>query len=361
MAQQQQQQTMKYKFLGKSGLKVSELCLGSMTFGASAWNMPSEVDESKCFEMLDRFVAAGGNFIDTADAYGLGESERIIGKWLQTQDRDSLVIGTKCRFFMKNSPNGGGLSRKHIISAVESSLERLQTHYIDLYQVHAFDAGTPLKETLMTLHELVRCGKVRYIGASNFHGWGLQKAIDLSEAMGIEVFSSLQTQYSLLCREPEWELMPVCRNEGLGVLPWSPLKGGWLTGKYDRSSSPPSEGRVAWAQGVGWEETNWSKFANEHTWNIVDRLKEISNETGRSIAQISLRWCLQRPGITSPVIGARTLAQLEDNLACLDFELSPEHMMSLSEVSAIPWPYPYNVIKRGNERDGRRRYKGVWI
>ena len=239
---------MNYRFLGKTGLRVSELCLGAMTFGR-------ETTEEVSRQILDRFVAAGGNFVDTADVYSRGASEEIVGRWLKDQPRDDLVIATKVRFPMGSGPNDVGLSRKHILAGVEASLRRLQTDYIDLYQVHCWDHVTPLEETLSTLDTLVQSGKVRYIGASNFSGWQLQKAIDLSLRMGWEPFTCLQPQYNLLCRTTEWELVPVCLNEGLGIIPWSPLRGGWLSGKYRRGmTAPPAGTRVEIAEEQGWSE-----------------------------------------------------------------------------------------------------------
>ena len=224
---------MEYRFLGKTGLKVSELCLGTMTFGR-------ETDETDSKRILNHFVELGGNFIDTADVYAESRSERIIGSWLKDRPRENLVIATKVRFPTGDGQNDEGLSRKHILAAIDNSLKRLGTDYIDLYQVHCWDDGTPLEETLSTLSNLVDIGKVRYLGVSNFSGWQLQKAIDVSRHRGWEPFSCLQPLYNLLDRDIELELLPVCENEGLGVIPWSPLRGGWLTGKYHRGmDSPP--------------------------------------------------------------------------------------------------------------------------
>jgi len=352
---------LQYNYLGRTGLKVSELCFGAMTFGENQMMLPSEHDQQVCFDLLDTFVKAGGNFIDTADAYGKGNSEKVLGNYLHSSTappREDLVIATKFFSQMGTSPNSAGASRKHIIDAVECSLSRLQTNYIDLYQIHCWDSATPFKETLTTLNDLVRSGKVRYIGASNFTGWQLQKAICTSQALGLEVFSSLQPQYSLLCRSTEWELFPVCREEGLGVLPWSPLKGGWLSGKYRRGMTKPETGsRLEWAQNVGWTETNWQNFANEHTWGLIDSLDEISKETNKTVAQVSLKWAMQRPGVSSTIIGARTKQQLEDNLGASGWQLSEQQMDVLNTKSQVPLPYPYGMIKSINTRVGRRREK----
>ena len=329
---------MDYRYLGRTGLKVSELCLGTMTFGR-------EADEATSRQMLDRFVAAGGNFIDTADVYTRGISEEIIGRWFKGQRRDDLVIATKVRFPMGDDPNNVGLSRKHILAAVDASLRRLGTDYIDLYQVHCWDPGTPLKETLSTLDQLVSSGKVRYLGASNYAAWQLQKAIDLSRAHGWERFRCLQPLYNLLDRSVEWELIPVCRNEGLGVIPWSPLRGGWLTGKYHRAMAAPPEGtRVDVAERQGWSEA-WSSYAHERTWSVVDELLAVARAVATTPAQVALNWLLQQPAVTAPIVGARTLIHLEDNLGAVGWALSSEHLRRLDAVSQIAAPYPYDFIR----------------
>ena len=260
---------MRYRFLGGTGLKVSELCLGAMTFGR-------ESSEAESMRMLDRFCAVGGNFIDTANVYSQGVSEEIVGRWLHDKRRGHFVVATKVRFGMGGGPNESGLSRKHILGSVEASLRRLGTDYIDLYQIHCWDNVTPLEETLSTLDVLVKSGKVRYIGASNFAGWQLQKAIDLCRAEGWERFVCLQPLYNLLDRTIEWEVLPVCRNEELGVIPWSPLRGGWLTGKYRRGMDTPPEGtRIEAASEKGWSEA-WSVYNTERTWSILDVLLAVA-------------------------------------------------------------------------------------
>jgi aryl-alcohol dehydrogenase-like predicted oxidoreductase len=329
---------MEYRNLGRTGLKVSELCLGAMTFGR-------ECDEKLSHQLLDRFAAAGGSFIDTADVYSNGISEEIIGNWLKGKDRENVVLATKVRFGTEppgvRTPNRFGLSRKHIMAEVDESLRRLKTDYIDLYQVHNWDAGTPLEETLSALNDLVRAGKVRYIGASNFSGWQLQKAIDLSHAHGWARFSCLQPLYNLLDRETEWELLPVCRNEGLGMIPWSPLRGGWLSGKFHRGMTAPVAGtRIELAGDRGWSES-WERYGNEHTWDVVDTLTAIAKERGKETAPVALNWLLRQPGVTAPIIGARNLQQLESNLGAAGWSLTPEEVKRLDEVSARPWPYPY--------------------
>ncbi|KAK6968082.1 hypothetical protein BgiMline_027939, partial [Biomphalaria glabrata] len=235
-------------FLGQSGLKVSNLCLGTMTFGESQTGRIGQSDEDLSHQIINRFVERGGNFFDTANVYGRGTSENILGKWLERQTRDNFIIATKVRSNMgvENNPNNVGLSRKHITSSIDASLGRLRTDYVDLYQAHAFDDGTRLEETLRTFDDLVRAGKVRYIGVSNFTGWQLQKLVDTSERLGLNPIVSLQQQYSLVCRESEFEPFQVCKTAGIGVLPWSPLKGGLLTGKVKRGVEP-TEGRLGWS------------------------------------------------------------------------------------------------------------------
>jgi aryl-alcohol dehydrogenase-like predicted oxidoreductase len=334
---------MKYRFLGKTGLKVSELCLGAMTFGR-------EADEETSLRILDRFVEAGGNFIDTADVYTQGASEEIVGRWLKGKNRDDFIIATKVRFPMGQGPNDVGLSRKHILAGVEASLRRLRTDYIDLYQVHCWDGSTPLEESLSTLNDLVRSGKVRYIGASNYSGWQLQKAIDLSRHMGWEAFTCLQPLYNLLDRSLEWELLPVCQNEGLGIIPWSPLRGGWLSGKFRRGMSAPPEGtRVKIAEEQGWSES-WSAYNNERTWSVLDVLFAVAEEVDKTPAQVAINWLLQRPGVTAPIIGARNLEQLESNLGAAGWALSEAHMAQLNQVSDQALPYPYNAIAGAQKR-----------
>lgn len=332
---------MEYRFLGRTGLKVSELCLGAMLFG-------SRTDEPTAHQILDRFVEAGGNFIDTADAYGAGASEEVLGRWLRHRSRDDLVIATKVFVAMGPGPNQAGAGRKHLIEAVEASLRRLGTDYIDLYQIHVFDDATPIEETLSTLDRLVRDGKVRFLGVSNYAAWQVQKSVDLARQHGWEPIVCLQPLYNLLDREAEWDLIPVCRNEGLGVLPWSPLRGGWLSGRYRRDlAGPPAGSRVAADPDAdGWPEA-WDLYANERTWDVIDTLVDVAKQTGRTPAQVALRWLMQRPGVTAPIVGARTLEQLTDNLgAAVGEPLSEEHMRRLTAVSDRPLPYPYGLLRR---------------
>jgi aryl-alcohol dehydrogenase-like predicted oxidoreductase len=272
---------------------------------------------------------------------------------MKTQQRDDLVIATKVRGNMGSGPNDEGLSRKHILSGVESSLRRLATDYIDLYQIHQWDSGTLFEETLSTLNSLVQVGKVRYIGASNLTGWQLQKAIDLCKQMGWEVFSCLQPLYNLLDRSIEYEILPVCQNEGVGVIPWSPLRGGWLSGKFRRGMTAPPEGtRIDTAEKMGWGEA-WRVYDNEHTWQVIDTLCSVGEKIGKTPAQVALKWVLERPGVTAPIIGARSLAQLEDNLGSVGWILDDESMARLIKASDLPLPYPYKQV---SEEYARRKH-----
>jgi aryl-alcohol dehydrogenase-like predicted oxidoreductase len=248
---------------------------------------------------------------------------------------------------MGDGPNDMGLSRKHILASVEDSLRRLGTDYIDLFQVHAWDAATPLEETLSTLHDLVRRGVVRYIGASNYRAWQLQKAIYVSRQNGWESFACLQPQYNLLCRATEYELLPLCEHEGVGVIPWSPLRGGLLSGKFKRGETPQENTRV------GANKEVWERYNNEFTWNIVDTLAEVAREAEKSPAQVALNWMLSRNVITSPIIGARTVAQLDDNLGAGGWSLTEEQLNRLNEVSELPVSYPYDLAAENQQRRGR--------
>ena len=326
---------MEYRRLGNTGLMVSELCLGCMTFG-------QEADEETSKGIVDRFLEAGGNFIDTADVYSNGVSEEITGRALKSV-RDDVVLATKIRFPMGEGPNDVGLSRKHIMRGCEDSLRRLGTEYLDLYQVHCWDVITPLEETLSALTDLVRSGKVRYLGVSNFTGWQLMKSLAVSETNGFEKFVCLQPQYSLVERNIEREILPVCVEEGLGVIPWSPLGGGFLSGKYRRGEEPPEDSRIAGA--VESMEEHWERRATERNWAALDVVARISEETGKSYAQISLNWLLRQAGVTSPIIGARTPEQLDDNLGTTGWKLSDELVEDLSQASALEDVYPYRFIR----------------
>ncbi len=328
---------MEYRYLGKTGMKVSELCLGTQTFG---W----VTSETEAFKILDRFVDAGGNFFDTADSYNQGASEAILGKWIKQHGRrSSLIIATKTFFPTGEGPNEVGLSRKRIIEAVEGSLQRLHIDYIDLYQLHCYDGATPLEETFRALDDLVKAGKVCYIGVSNFTPAHLMKAIMLCRMHGWVEVVSLQAEYSLLVRSSEWELLPVCREEGIGFLAWSPLAGGWLSGKYRRNSPIPPDSRGGRRDRF---EDLPEQRVKEKTWDIIDTLITIAAERGKTPAQVAINWLLSKSPIVIPVFGARTYQQLEDNLGAVGWTLTPEEMSRLDEVSSQEPPYPYSFVRR---------------
>lgn len=334
---------MEYRYLGRSGLKVSAFALGTLTFGR-------ETPEDESHALLDHFLAAGGNFIDTADVYSRGGAESVLGRWLRRQERDDLIIATKARYPMGPGPNEAGASRKHLIASVENSLRRLQTEYIDLYQLHCWDHATPLEETFATLDTLVRGGKVRYIGVSNYAGWQVAKATMLCRQHGWAVPVSAQPQYNLLCRSVEWEVLPACAEGGLGVLPWSPLRGGWLSGRYRRDmDAPPNGSRVAEAEAQGWGES-WSAYNTPRTWEIVDTLFAVAAEAGKTPSQVALSWLLQRPGVAAPIIGARTMAHLIDNLGGMGWSFEGEQGARLDAVSDPGLPYPYDEIASARSR-----------
>jgi aryl-alcohol dehydrogenase-like predicted oxidoreductase len=323
---------MKYKLLGKSGLAVSELCLGTMTFG----NTTSEDDS---IEMIDRFIDRGGNFLDTADVYVSGRSEEIVGKAIKNK-RSDIVLATKVRMTTSSNINGVGLSRKHIMDGVEASLKRLQTDYIDLYQVHVWDHATPIEETLRTLDDLVTSGKVRYIGCSNFFAWQLMKSLAYSDASRYVRFVSIQPQYSLVSRQMDREMLSLCLEEKVGIIPWAPIGGGFLTGRYTRVE--PTEGRLTSKAG----ESAWTLRANDKNFVILDALLEAAKELDKSPAQVALRWLIQREGITSPIFGASKLEQFEDNIGAIGWEMPSEVWNRLEQVSALPEDYPNRFIEK---------------
>lgn len=346
--------SMTYRYLGKSGLSVSTICLGTMTFGHKE-NYAVQCNEEQSHAILDRFVELGGNFIDTANIYTGGSSETIIGNWLTRQERNRIVLATKVRGNVDpTNPNGRGLSRMHIMDAVDKSLERLQTDYIDLYQIHAWDDGTPIEETFTALNDLVSMGKIRYIGVSNVTGWQLQKIVDMCNYRQLAPISTLQQQWSLLTRETEYELVDVCRNEGVGVLPWSPLKGGWLSGKIQRDGNLEKGSRIAWTSEdpsrLVQSHPTFDQFNNDKVWKLLDTMKTIGSSHSKSVAQIALKWLLEKDVVSSLVIGAKTLQQLEDNMgAGEDWNLSKEDMNILDELSEPIIPYPYEMVRRLNK------------
>lgn len=329
---------MRIRLLGHTGLKVSELCLGTMTFGSlPGMRRAPGCDEQTFLAILNAYLESGGNFIDTADGYADGASETILGKGLKGR-RDDVVLATKVFFPAGAGANRKGLSRKHILWGIEASLRRLQTDYVDLYQVHCFDAHTPLEETLSTLDALVKQGKVRYIGCSNFAAWQLAKALGISALHGYARFDCLQPQYSLICRSIEREILPLCRSEGVGVIVWSPLGGGFLSGKYRSGEAAPQASRLADSDPTmrSWVERHFT----EKNFQILRAVEEASSRLGKTLTQVSLAWLLAMPGVTSAIIGARNVAQLQENLGAGSWEFPPDEWKKLDQVSALPLEYP---------------------
>ncbi len=326
---------MEYRALGRSGLRISVLTMGTMTFGGKG-NFASvgSTDVTEARRQVDQCLEAGVNLIDTADVYSGGWSEEIVGEVLDGR-RDDALIATKVRMTMGAGPNDAGLSRHHIITGCEASLRRLRTDHIDLYQVHEWDGATPLEETLEALDHLVRSGKVRYVGASNYSGWQLLKALGTADRIRAPRFVSEQIYYSLQARDAEYELLPAAVDQGLGVLVWSPLAGGLLSGKYRRGQQPSAGSR----QLTDWDEP--PVHDQEKLYDTVEVLVSVGDAHGVSAAQVALAWSLGRPGVTSLVIGARTAEQLADNLAAADLRLSDDERARLDEVSAPPLLYPY--------------------
>jgi aryl-alcohol dehydrogenase-like predicted oxidoreductase len=333
---------MDYRTLGRSGCAVSSLCLGTMTFGV-------ETDEAGSHEQLDRFIDAGGTLVDTADVYGKGQSEEIIGRWFASRPADvteRVVLATKGRFAVGNEPNSLGLSTRHLTRALDASLSRLGLDRVDLYQVHAFDPWTPLDETLRTLDGFIRAGKISYYGLSNFTGWQLTKVVQLANALGLAAPVTLQPQYSLIVREIEWEIVPAVQDAGMGMLPWSPLGGGWLSGKYKRDERPTGATRLGEDPERGMEA--WDRRGTERTWNIIDAVQKIAEDRGVSMAEVALAWVTDRPAVTSTILGARTMEQLEANLLVADVHLTAEEAAALDQASDLhASDYPYGELGIG--------------
>jgi aryl-alcohol dehydrogenase-like predicted oxidoreductase len=330
---------MEFRTLGRSGLAVSTLCLGTMTFG-------SESDEKVSHTQLDMFAEAGGTLVDTANVYSGGDSERIVGRWLASRPStltDPIVLATKGRFATTPDANGKGLSVRHLTRAVEASLDRLGLDTIDLYQAHAWDPMTPLEETLRTFDGLIRAGKIRYYGFSNFTGWQLTKAALLARSLGVAEPVSIQPQYSLVVRETEYEIAPAAIDAGLGMLPWSPLGGGWLTGKYTRDQRPTGATRLGEDPNRGMEA--WDRRGTQRTWDVIDAVQRIAEDRGVTMAEVALAWVTDRPGVTSTILGARTIEQLEVNLRTAGLHLTDEETATLDAVSdPQPTDYPYGPL-----------------
>lgn len=340
---------MEYRKLGPSGLRVSTLCLGTMTFGeADEQSFMHNVgcDEQTAFAIMSRALDAGVNFFDTADVYGQdGLTERVIGKWFhEAGRRDEVVLATKFRFAMGKGPNKAGASRYRIMRAVEESLRRLRTDRIDLYQIHMQDIETPEEETLRALDDLVRQGKVLYLGCSNYAAYRLLESLWISKTQHLERFVSAQMQYSLVTREIEREHVPVCRDHGVGILPWSPLGGGFLSGKYRKGQTPPAGTRLE-----QWKD-RWGRFDSERNWRILAAVDRVAEATGGSTSQVALAWLLRKPTVTSVIFGARSLEQLDDNLGAAALKLSDEQVAALDEASAFELGYPYEFMGRIQSR-----------
>jgi len=335
---------MKYKKLGAAGVKVSELCLGAMTFGEAddkSFMHKVGMDEKTSFNVLNRALELGINFVDTADVYGQdGLSERIIGAWLERdQRRNEIVLATKFRFAMGDGPNKSGASRYRVMRCVEHSLKRLRTDRIDLYQVHMQDLDTPEDELLRALDDLVTQGKVLYTGCSNYTAYRLTDSLWLSKTQNLSSFVTLQAQYNLVTRELEREHVPLCREKGLGILPWSPLAGGFLSGKYAKNQPPPAGARLE-----KWKE-RLAGMDSERNWRTLDAVHAVAADIGASAASVSLAWVMKQPQVSSTIFGARNIEQLEDNVKACDINLSDEQLKRLDEASAFELGYPYGFMK----------------
>jgi aryl-alcohol dehydrogenase-like predicted oxidoreductase len=337
---------MKYKILGNTGLKVSELCLGTMTFGGKGYfKSIGSLQQDVVDDIIKTSVDAGINFIDTANVYSEGMSEELTGQAIHNLGlkRDDLVIATKVRGKMGEGPNDAGLTRKHIMQQVDLSLKRLKTDFIDLYQIHSYDPLTPLEETLETLNDLVKSGKVRYIGASNMAAWQLMKALDYSTYNKVAKFVSLQAYYTVAGRDLERELIPLLNDQKLGLLVWSPLAGGLLSGKYSRDEQNKEGGRRA--------NFDFPPVNKDRVFDIIDVLQPMAEEKGTSVAQLSLAWLLHQPAVTSVIIGANKIEQLHDNLKAIDVQFTSEDLEKLQEVSQLPEEYPGWMLERtGGDR-----------
>lgn len=332
---------MKYNLLGNTGLKVSELCLGTMTFGGGngMWKAIGQLPQDEVDQIVKMAVDGGINFIDTANVYSEGISEQMTGKAIRDLGikRDDLVIATKVRGKMSDGPNGSGLSKKHILQQADESLQRLGMDYIDLYQIHGFDPITPFEETLSALDHLVNSGKVRYIGCSNLAAWHIMKALSVSERERFAKFISLQAYYTIAGRDLEREIVPLLLDQKMGLMVWSPLAGGLLSGKFDRNASPEDSRRVNF---------DFPPVNKDKAFDILDVMRPIAEGKGVSVAQIALAWLLHQKVVSSVIIGAKKIAQLEDNLKSVEVELSEAELFNLNEVSKIPTEYPGWMIDR---------------
>jgi aryl-alcohol dehydrogenase-like predicted oxidoreductase len=340
---------MEYRQLGRSGLKVPELCFGAGTLGTSgeffeAWGRTTDEGAKR---IVDICMDAGLNFFDTADIYSRGGSETALGKAIAHLKREDVLLSTKATFRFGDGPNNVGSSRYHLLQSLERSLQRLGTDYIDVYHLHAFDATTPVEETLNTLDKMVRDGKVRYIACSNFSGWHLMKSLSVSERYGWARYVGHQVYYSLVGRDYEWELMPLALDQGVGALVWSPLGWGRLTGKIRRNTGIPKESRLNAKVVVD----SGPQVPEEHLHKVVDAIDEIAKETGKTVPQIALNWLLRRPTISTLIIGARNEEQLKANLGAVGWKLTPEQVAKLDAASEVPLSYPYWHQRQFEERN----------
>ena len=323
---------MKYRHLGRSGLLVSRICLGTMTFGQKEWGC----DQQTASAIVDRFVAAGGNFIDTADVYSAGESEKMLGVALRQHNRDELVIATKCWFPQSSAPTARGLSRKHIVESCDKSLKRLGLEHIDLYQFHGPDPYTPIEESLRAMDDLIRAGKVRYIGCSNFYGWQIARANGIAALRGFEPLVSAQHLYNLVRRDIEREVLPACEAEGLGMICWSPLAAGMLSGKYRGADKPDEKTRIGQQAAI-----TLPRYWFDDALKMIDVLVETAAELGSTPSQVALSWLFGDHRVTAAIIGARNAEQVAENLVAGDLDLPAEAQQKLTEAMPLKLGYPY--------------------
>lgn len=347
---------MRYHPLGRTGLFVSELCLGTMTFGGTGemWNKIGDLQQSDAERLVGQAIDAGVNFIDTADVYSGGQSETITGQALKNLKvpRDSVVVATKVFGETGKGPNARGLTRSHILDGVKASLKRLQLDHIDLYQVHGFDPATPIDETLRALDQLVRHGHVRYIGVSNWAAWQIMKALGISERLGLARFESLQAYYTVAGRDLEREIIPMLRSENVGLMVWSPLAGGLLSGKYTRDNGNEQSGE----QGSRRTAFDFPPVNKDRAYDAVEAMRGMASSRGVSVARIALAWLLHQPQVTSVIVGAKRPEQLADNIAATEVQLAPEELEAIGKVSQLPSEYPGWMLAR--QGDARRAQLG---
>lgn len=320
---------MEYTKLGTTGMDVSRLCLGCMNFGSEReWMID---DRAESVDVIHEALDYGINFLDTANVYSRGESEEVVGEAIAAHDRSELVVATKVFGEMRDGPNGAGLSRKHVLDQCEASLDRLDTDYIDLYQIHRWDDETPIEETLSALDHLIETGRVRYVGASTMTAYQFTKALYTADIENYERFTCMQPEYSAVARHEEQNLLPVCAQEGVGVIPWSPLAGGFLTGKYERDADPDAGTRGAASEYV-------QSYFTEENWQVLDAIRDVASDHDATPTQVAVAWLLERDAVTAPIVGPKTSKQLADNVAALDVDLSPEEVDRIAEPKTPRYP-----------------------